>query len=245
MRSSVSMVMRLPSRKRCTSLPSFTARRPKVDSAMSASRQNSEIRLRIWSFFMQRWAWDSGGIRVGVLPPSAQRGNRPQQNVGYFPRHHDQDEAGASLAPRELLPPHLVRHIDRELELSPLLFLGKEVAFLGRGEAALRRYRKLLQGYEFGGFFQPPLDVVFVLKLAEFRGDDPDHHDLVAGRQEAQRLEAAGAVGIIFEEIAVVIGAPQHGFRHRLVAAGGNPGGAEIAAADMGRDHHVGGPLRY
>ena len=54
------MVMRLPSRSRCTSLPSLTARRPKVDSAMSAWRQNSEIWLRIWSFFMGR-IWAAGG----------------------------------------------------------------------------------------------------------------------------------------------------------------------------------------
>src|SRR5687767_3005908 len=47
------MVMRLPSRRRCTSLPSLTARRPNVVSAMSACRQNSEIWLRIWSFFMR------------------------------------------------------------------------------------------------------------------------------------------------------------------------------------------------
>src|SRR5690242_9202272 len=52
MRSSVSIVILLPSRSRCTSLPSLTARRPKVDSAMSAWRQNSEIWLRIWSFFI-------------------------------------------------------------------------------------------------------------------------------------------------------------------------------------------------
>src|SRR6516164_6329496 len=45
------MVILLPSRRRCTSLPSLTARRPKVDSAMSTWRQNSEIWLRIWSFF--------------------------------------------------------------------------------------------------------------------------------------------------------------------------------------------------
>ena len=61
-RSSVSMVMRLPSRKRCTSLPSLTARRPKVDSAISAWRQNSVIWLRIWSFFMK---WDAVGRRIG------------------------------------------------------------------------------------------------------------------------------------------------------------------------------------
>src|SRR5487761_2348756 len=75
------MVMRLPSRSRCTSLPSLTARRPNVDSAISAWRQNSEIRLRIWSFFIAEgtgarfgsfgtdgWA---AADSVDVLPPSA------------------------------------------------------------------------------------------------------------------------------------------------------------------------------
>src|SRR5450756_311700 len=56
------MVMRLPSRRRCTSLPSLTARRPKVDSAISAWRQNSEIWLRISSFFIAPDDWDK---RVG------------------------------------------------------------------------------------------------------------------------------------------------------------------------------------
>src|SRR5450756_414489 len=60
------MVMRLPSRSRCTSLPSLTARRPKVDSAISAWRQNSEIWLRISSFFIAPDDWDglvgSGGV---------------------------------------------------------------------------------------------------------------------------------------------------------------------------------------
>src|SRR6266481_6661611 len=95
---------------------------------------------------------------------------------------------------KNLLPPHLIGDIDGKLQLRPLLLFGEDVAFFGRSEAALRRYRKLLQGYEFGGLLQPPLDVVFVLELAEFGGDDADHHDLVAVRKEAQRLEAAGAV---------------------------------------------------
>src|SRR5438128_1429275 len=73
MRSSVSVVMRLPSRSRATSLPSLTARRPKVDSAMSERRQNSVIWARIWSFFMgsglgRRWAAIFG---PPVLAPSA------------------------------------------------------------------------------------------------------------------------------------------------------------------------------
>ena len=42
-RSRVSGVMRAPSRRRATNLPSLTARRPKVDSAMPARRQNSEM----------------------------------------------------------------------------------------------------------------------------------------------------------------------------------------------------------
>src|ERR1043165_372244 len=64
MRSSVSMVMRLPSRSRCTSLPSLTVRRPNVVSAMSAWRQNSVIWLRIWSFFI---GWGFGKYRWAAL----------------------------------------------------------------------------------------------------------------------------------------------------------------------------------
>ena len=72
------MVIRLPSRKRCTSLPSLTARRPKVDSAISAWRQNSVIWLRIWSFFIRPGLGKAGGQRrdcAAVLPSSAQWGN--------------------------------------------------------------------------------------------------------------------------------------------------------------------------
>jgi hypothetical protein len=46
---------------------------------------------------------------------------------------------------RNSLPPHLIRDIDGELQFGPLLFLGEEVALLGRGEAALRGYRELIQ----------------------------------------------------------------------------------------------------
>ena len=45
-RSTVSVVTRPPMRSRLTSLPSFTASRPKVDSAMRARRQNSAISCR-------------------------------------------------------------------------------------------------------------------------------------------------------------------------------------------------------
>src|SRR5271169_5798609 len=99
----------------------------------------------------------------------------------------------------DLLPPHLVGDLDRESQLRPLLFLGEDVALLRRGKAALRRDRELLQWSELRGLLQPPFDVVLLLELAEFRGDDADHHDLVAPRQVTQRLEAAGAVRIVFQ----------------------------------------------
>src|SRR3981189_359898 len=102
MRSRVLMVMPLPSRSRCTSLPSLTARRPKVDSAISAWRQYSEIWLRIWSFFIG-----------GVLGP------------GWWAAADGADVLTSSAHPWELLfPPHFLRDIDRELQLRPLLVLG-------------------------------------------------------------------------------------------------------------------------
>ena len=58
---------------------------------------------------------------------------------------------------------------------------------------------------EFRRLVDAPLDVVLLLQRAALRGDEAEHDDLVALRQEPQRLEAAGALGIVFEEIAVVI----------------------------------------
>src|SRR3954470_8983865 len=87
---------------------------------------------------------------------------------------------------KRLLPPDLVGDFDREAELGPLLFLGQDVAFLGRGKAALRRHRELVKRREFGGLFETALDVVLLLELAEFRGNDADHDHLVALRQIAQ-----------------------------------------------------------
>src|SRR5436305_4691707 len=57
MRSSVSVVMRPPLRSRLASLPSLTARRPKVDSARPAWRQKSEISCRMASFMGGVLTW--------------------------------------------------------------------------------------------------------------------------------------------------------------------------------------------
>src|SRR3954463_13217949 len=104
----------------------------------------------------------------------------------------------ASVFPaRRSLFPHLVGELLDHAKLRPLLLLGEDVALLGGGEAALRREAELLQRSELGGLVDPPLDVVLLLERAALGGDEPEHHGLVAFRQEAQRLQTprAGAVG--------------------------------------------------
>src|SRR6478672_12305087 len=104
-----------------------------------------------------------------------------------------------------LLPPHLVRQLDHHPELGPLLVRGQHVAFLGRGKAALRRQAKLFERDVFGRFLDAPLDVVARLQPPRLGGDQPEHHQLVALGQKPQRLEAAGTVAVVFQEVAVVV----------------------------------------
>src|SRR6267142_1191115 len=135
--------------------------------------------------------------------------------------------SSALLANRYSLFPHLIGELLDHAKLRPLLLLGEQVAFFGGGEAALRREAELLRRSELGRLVDPALDVVLLLERAALGGDQAKHHGLVAFRQEAQWFEAAGAVGVVFEEIAVVVHRPQQRLRHRLVAAFGNPGRAE------------------
>src|SRR5215467_4801503 len=67
-------------------------------------------------------------------------------------------------------------------------------------------------------FLDAALDIVLLLECAALGGDEAEHDDLVALGQEAQRLEAAGALGIVFEKITVVVDLAQQRLRHRLVA---------------------------
>ena len=70
--------------------------------------------------------------------------------------------------------------------------------------------------------------------------DQAEHELLVALGEIAQRLEAAGAVAVVFQEIAVEIGVREQMLGDVVVAARGDEGGAEIAAAGMHGDRHVG-----
>src|SRR6476661_6721210 len=135
--------------------------------------------------------------------------------------------------PHQSLPPDLVRQLDNHAQLGPLLILCQHVAFFGRGEAALRRQAELIERDKFRGFFDALLDVRTRLQATRLRRDQAKHHDLVAFRQKPQRLESAGAVGVVFEEVAVVVALAEEILRPRLVAAGRDEGRTEVAAADM------------
>src|SRR5688572_23015938 len=104
-----------------------------------------------------------------------------------------------------LSAPDLFGDLDHLTHLRPLLLLGEDVAFLGRGEAALRAERELLERGVLRGLVDAALDQVFRLERAALRGDHADHDDLLALGQEAQRLETAGAVAVVFQEIAVEV----------------------------------------
>src|ERR1019366_6290935 len=140
--------------------------------------------------------------------------------------------------------PNLVGELNNHPQLGPLLVLGQHVAFFGRGEAALRRQAQLIERDIFGCLLDALPDVVARLQPAGLRGDQTEHDDLVALRQETQRLETTGALAVVFQEVAVVVAFFEQGLRHRLVAARRNPGRAEIAAANVRGIGHVGGVWR-
>src|SRR5215470_1992647 len=137
--------------------------------------------------------------------------------------------------------PHLVGDLDDHAKLRPLLLLGEDIAFLGRGKAALGREAQLLDIDVFGRFVDAALDRVLLLQCAALRGDEAEHHLLLPLGHEPQRPEAAGAVGVVFEEIAVDIDLAEQTLGDELIAALGDEGGAEIAAAGMHGHDHIGG----
>ena len=129
-------------------------------------------------------------------------------------------------------------HFHDHLELRPLLVLGQDIAFLGRGEAALRRQAKLLEWNEFRRLLDAAPDVVLRLQPSAFRSDQAEHNGLVL-RHQAQRLEATSALGVVFHEVAVHVDRIEQRFRYRLVAAGSDERRLKIATAQMHRDRHV------
>src|SRR5262249_61659358 len=116
------------------------------------------------------------------------------------------------------LSPHLIRDLHDEPQLRPLFVVGENIAFFGRGEAALRRQAKLIEVDEFGGLIYAAFDVVLAFKGAALARYEAEHDGLALGH-EAQRLEAAGALGIVFHEIAVHVDRVEQELGDRLVTA--------------------------
>src|SRR5687767_6229971 len=86
-----------------------------------------------------------------------------------------------------------------QLELALLVVLGQLVAHLARREAALRREAQVLERHVLGSLVDAPLQLVLVFQARRLGGNQPQDH-VLALRHEAQRLEAAGARGVVFEE---------------------------------------------
>ena len=126
-----------------------------------------------------------------------------------------------------------------QLQLLPLVVLGEDIAFLGRGEAALGRDAELVERDILRSLGDAGLDRLGVLELGELGGEEAEHHDLILDFSE--RLEAAGALGVVLEEEAVHAAVREENLGDRRIGARGEPGRAEVAAADVHRDRHVGG----
>jgi len=114
-------------------------------------------------------------------------------------------------------PPHLARDFDDPLKLRPLRVFRQQVAFLGAREAALRTEAELIELEISCGLLDPPLDLVLRFQSAALGRNQAEHNVLAFGH-EAQRLEAAGAVGVVFHEVAVDTDLVEEYFGYGLVA---------------------------
>src|SRR5262245_37787097 len=197
----------------------------------------------------------SGAVRSRLPTWSARKGGVVRWDmIVSFPhsnncakRSHPRDSGDPALLATRfppvvwlISPPNLVRQLDDHVQLGPLLVLGKHVAFLGGREATLRGQAKLFKRDIFGRLLDTLFDIGAGLQPAGLRCDQTQHHDLFALRQEAQRLEAASTIGIVFEEVTVVVALAEQIFCNGLVAARRNKGRTKVASTDMGCDCHVG-----
>ena len=186
-----------------------------------------------------------------AAPPGAARGlerraggrrrqpPRPQHTGRPLPADHDAGETGHRLeARRRLLAPDVLGDRQHELELAPLVVLADEVAADARGEAALRAEREALDGHEGGRLLDAALDLVGRLHVAGLRGEEAEDDDGVVA-DEPQRLEPAGAIGVVLEHEAVVVQAAEDALGDRVVRALAVPLALAVAAAEVHAEDDV------
>ena len=90
-------------------------------------------------------------VRVTLLPGT-------YWTTGPVDRQRRDDTCRQFGAVAALSAPHLLGQLYHHAQLRPLLVLGQRVAFLGRGEAALRRQAELIERNVFRGLLDAALD---------------------------------------------------------------------------------------
>src|SRR3954453_1898546 len=190
------------------------------------------------------WSARNGGlVRFMVLLRLSRRHAResgPPYSRSHDVRHHGSPLSRGRHRARPILSsPDLVGDLHDPPQLRPLLVLGQDIAFLGGGEAALRREAELVEVDVPRGLVDAALELVLGFERPALRGDEPEHDHLALGH-ETQRREAAGAVAVVFHEIGVDVDLVEQNFGHRLVAAGRDESRLEVAAGKGAPPRHHG-----
>ena len=140
--------------------------------------------------------------------------------------------AGSRFAGMTISGPTPLRQFHDHPQLGPLLVLGQHVAFLGRGEAALRRQASWSSATYFVASSMRRLIVVLLLQRPALRGDQAEHHAACCpwARSATARSRRRDRCRIRGNSRRVDLAEQLLG--DGLVAARRDQGGAEIAAAE-------------
>ncbi len=103
----------------------------------------------------------------------------------------------------------------------------------------MRRDAKLVDVAIFRCFVELGPEPVDLFQLGRLGCDEAGQHPLLALGQQFQRLQPAGAVGVVFHEEDVDAGGKDR-FRRQVIGTLGRVGGPEIAPAHVHADRHVG-----
>src|SRR3954470_1520978 len=87
--------------------------------------------------------------------------------------------------------PDLVGDLHDPPQLRPLLVLGQDIAFLGGGEAALRREAELVEVDVPRGLVDAALELVLGFERSTFGGDESEHDHLALGHEPQRRKPPA------------------------------------------------------
>src|SRR3989449_6750936 len=139
---------------------------------------------------------------------------------------------------RRILTPDLSRNLDHQLQLAALVILAQAVPHLAACEAALRRQAQVFQRHVFGSGIDPLFQKILLFQHRRLGGNQAQDH-LLSFRHETQRLEAAGAPGVVLEKEAVHLRLAEHRLGHRVVAPRGHPHAGVVAAAGVHRHGEI------